>query len=83
MVKLNIEKLLKDKGKSKYWLCQKMNITSRNLNRIIRGDTTAISFKYIEEFCTLLECTPNELMNIIPDKEFIKEENAKKQAYIQ
>ncbi len=78
MVRLNIERLLKNKGKSKYWLCQKMNITSRNLNRIIRGDTTSISFKYIEEFCNLLECSPNDLMNIIPDKEFIKEKNEKK-----
>lgn len=82
MIRMNIEKLLKNKGKSKYWLCQKMNITSRNLNRIIRGDTTAISFKYIEELCTLLECTPNDLMTIISDKEFIKESNTKK-AYIQ
>lgn len=73
MIKMNLEVLLKRKGKTKYWLCQKMNITSRNLNRIIRGDTSAISFKYIEEFCTLLECTPNDLMSIIPDKEFIKE----------
>lgn len=81
MVRLNIDKLLKEKGKSKYWLCQRMNITSRNLNRIIRGDTTAISFKYIEEFCTLLDCTPNELMSIIADKDFIKEET-KKKAYI-
>lgn len=73
MIKMNIDKLLKQKGKSKYWLCQKMNITSRNLNRIIRGDTTAISFKYIEDFCNLLECTPNDLISIITDKEFIKE----------
>lgn len=73
MVRLNIEKILKQKGKSKYWLCQKMNMTSRNLNRIIRGDTTAISFKYIEEFCKYLDCTPGDLFDIIPDKIFIKE----------
>ena len=48
MVNVNIENLLKKK--SKYWLCQKMNITSRNLNRIIRGETCSISFKYIEDF---------------------------------
>ena len=54
MIKINIEELLKKNKKTKYWLCQKMNITSRNLNRIIRGDTSSISFKYIEEFCILL-----------------------------
>ena len=66
MVKINIEELLKRKGKTMYWLCQQMNLTSRNLNRIIRGETSSISFKYIEEFCEYLECTPGELISIIP-----------------
>lgn len=64
MIKINIEELLKKNKKTKYWLCQKMNITSRNLNRIIRGDTTSISFKYIEEFCNLLNATPGELITL-------------------
>ena len=64
MIKINIVELLKKNKKTKYWLCQNMNITSRNINRIIRGDTTSISFKYIEEFCTLLNCTPGELITI-------------------
>ena len=67
MIKINIEELLKKRGKTKYWLCQRINITSRNINRIIRGDTTSISFKYIEEFCKYLECTPGELITIIED----------------
>ncbi len=64
MIKLNINELLKANNKTKYWLCQKMNITSRNINRIIRGETTSISFKYIEEFCKYLNCSPNELISI-------------------
>lgn len=64
MVNVNIEKLLKKENRSKYWLCQKINITSRNLNRIIRGETTSISFKYIEEFCLYLNCNPGELFTI-------------------
>ena len=64
MILLNIEELLKKNNKSKYWLCQQMNVTSRNMNRIIRGETTSISFKYIEEFCKHLNCTPGELIRI-------------------
>ena len=56
MVKFNIENLLKKNGKSKYWLCKNMNITSRNLNRIIYGETTSISFKYLEDMCKFLDC---------------------------
>ena len=69
MIKVNIEELLKQNKKSKYWLCQKMNITSRNLNRIIRGETTSISFKYIEEICILLNCTPGDLLTLIIEEE--------------
>lgn len=64
MIKVNIVELLKKNGKTKYWLCQKMNMTSRNLNRIINGQTTSISFKYIEEFCYYLNCTPGDLMTL-------------------
>lgn len=69
MIKINLEELLRKRGKSKYWLCQKMNMTSRNINRIIRGETSSISFKYIEEFCKNLECTPGELISLTSNKE--------------
>ena len=71
MIKVNIEELLKQNKRSKYWLCQRMNITSRNLNRIIRGETTSISFKYIEEICILLNCTPVDLLTLINEEEKI------------
>ena len=69
MILINIEELLKKNNKSKYWLCCQMNITSRNINRIIRGQTTSISFKYIEEFCHYLNCTPSDLIKIVRDSD--------------
>lgn len=65
MIKINIEELLKKNHKTKYWLCKQMNITSRNINRIIRGETDSISFKYIEEFCKYLNCNPGDLISVI------------------
>lgn len=67
MVKFNIESLLKKNGKSKYWLCKNMNITSRNLNRIIYGETTSISFKYLEDMCKFLNCDLSDLISIDQD----------------
>ena len=69
MISFNIDELLKSRGKSKYWLCKNMNITSRNLNRIIQGDTTSISFKYLEDLCKYLDCTLDELINIEPKED--------------
>lgn len=67
MAKFNIENLLKKNGKSKYWLCKNMNITSRNLNRIIYGETTSISFKYLEDMCKFLDCELSDLISIEQD----------------
>lgn len=67
MVKFNIESFLKKNGKSKYWLCKNMNITSRNLNRIIYGETTSISFKYLEDMCKFLNCNLSDLISIEQD----------------
>lgn len=64
MIYFRIEELLKKKKKSKYWLCQNMNITSHNLNRVIHGETTSISFKYLEELCKFLDCSIDELIVI-------------------
>lgn len=71
MLNFNIEKLLKKKKKSKYWLYQNMNITNRNLNRIINGETTSISFKYLEELCKYLDCNLTELISIDNDNKNI------------
>lgn len=64
MLNFNIEQLLKKKNKSKYWLCQNMNITTKNLNRVIHGETTSISFKYLEDFCKYLDCSLDDLIHI-------------------
>ena len=64
MVKVNIEELLRKNNRSKYWLCNQMNITFYNLNQIIIGSPKSISFRYIEEFCKQLNCTPSELFTI-------------------
>lgn len=68
MVNFNIEKLLKKRGKSKYWLCKNMNITSRNLNRVLKGETTSISFKYLEDMCQFLDCEVGELISVKKEK---------------
>ena len=65
MITINIEKILKKNNKTKYWLCKEMGITSRNLNRIIKGETTSISFHTIELLCEYLDCTPGELITIV------------------
>ena len=69
MVKVNVEKLLKQNNRSKYWLCNQMQITMHNLNKVILGETKSISFKYIHDFCKYLNCTPAELFTVEIEKD--------------
>lgn len=39
-------------------------MTNRNLNRLINGETSSISFKYLEDLCKYLECDIYELISI-------------------
>ncbi len=64
MIKVNIVELLKKENKTKYWLCKKSGISRTNLDNIIKGNTSSISFDYIEKLCFFLKCTPNDLLDI-------------------
>ena len=48
MIILNVEKILKEQGKTKSWLCDEMDITLYNLNKAIKPGKKSISYKYLE-----------------------------------
>jgi len=64
MLYLNIENLLEQKGKSKYWLVQALGSNYTVINNMIENRTTGMNFDTIEKLCKLLECTPNDLFII-------------------
>ena len=61
MMCLNIAFLLKENGKSKYWLVKELNSNYTVVNRMINNETTGISFDTIHKLCTIFNCTPNDL----------------------
>ena len=69
MIILNVEKLLKERGKTKTWLCDKLDIRLYNLNKAIHNENKSISFKYLEGFSKVLGCSFDELLTIVDDDE--------------
>lgn len=61
MVRLNAAELLKDRGRSKYWLYKQLGMSYQNFNKMLNNETRSIRYENIEAMCQLLECTPNEL----------------------
>ena len=68
MLRLRALELLQKKGKSNYWLHMQLGISYQNLCRMLNNETRMIRYENIETLCRLLECTPNDLFEIIDDE---------------
>ena len=60
-MKLRILDILKEQGKTKYWLYIRLGLSYQNFNRIVKGETKSIKFETLNAICNILECTPNDL----------------------
>lgn len=60
-------KTMSDKKITTYSLINKYGINPRTINNLKhnRGITVAT----LEQLCNLLECTPNDVLKFVPDKE--------------
>ena len=58
---MRILDILKDKGKSKYWLYIQLGLSYQNFNNLVNNKTSGIKFENLKSLCDILECTPNDL----------------------
>ncbi len=61
MIKLRVSEILKEKGKTNYWLYKQMGMSYQNFMKMINNKTKSIQYANIEALCTILECEPNDL----------------------
>ena len=61
MVRLNVLKLLEERGRTKYWLHKQLGMSYQNFCKMANNQTSSIKYEYIEAMCLLLNCTPNDL----------------------
>ena len=64
MLRLNVLALLKQKGKTRYWLHKQLGMSYQNLNRMLNNETKSIRYETIETLCMLFDCTPNDLFEL-------------------
>lgn len=61
MVKLNVLNMLKERGKSKYWLYIQLGMSYQNFNKMVNNETRSIKYETIDTLCEIFNCTPNDL----------------------
>ncbi|MBR4051059.1 MAG: helix-turn-helix transcriptional regulator [Clostridia bacterium] len=61
MIKMNVQKLLDEKHRTRYWLVKEMQTTYKTVNKICDNTLTGLQLETIEKLCEILECQPNDL----------------------
>lgn len=59
---INIDNILKSKGKTRYWLSNQTGITYHAIKKLCDNDTNSIRFDMIEKLCEALECDPSDIL---------------------
>lgn len=67
MIKLDVLRLLEERGKTKYWLYKQLGMSYQNFSKMIHNETKSIRYDNIEAMCFLLDCTPNDLFLLTED----------------
>lgn len=65
MIKLRVLDILKQKGRTKYWLWNQMDMSYQNFNNMIENRTQSIQYKNIDLMCEILECEVGDLFESI------------------
>lgn len=61
MIKLNINNLLKESGKSQYWLSKQTGIDQHNVKNFCLGNPKSINLTTIDKICNAFNCKPGDL----------------------
>lgn len=67
MLKLNVLKLLQERGKTKYWLYNQLNLSYQNFNNMVNNKTKSIKYEMMETLCDILNCSIEDLF-VVSDK---------------
>lgn len=64
MIKLQIETMLRERGKTLYWLASPAgaDVEYATLWRVAKGKSKGISFELLDHICDALECEPGDLL---------------------
>lgn len=66
MIKVNLTKLLEERGVSMYRLAKDTEIAYTTLWKLNTGRAQRIGFDVLEKICVRLECMPGDLLTILP-----------------
>ena len=58
---MNIQNLLNEREKTRYWLVKEMQTTYKTVNKLCDNTLTGLQLETMEKLCDILECSPGDL----------------------
>ena len=62
-IKINLEKILEDRGMKSNELAEKIGITTANLSILKTGKAKEVRFSTLEAICEALNCQPGDILH--------------------
>jgi len=69
MIKLNLDRVMQERGISLTELAGRIGITLANLSILKTNKARAIRFTTLDALCRVLECQPGEILEFVPGPE--------------
>ncbi|HEY6333956.1 MAG TPA: helix-turn-helix transcriptional regulator [Blastocatellia bacterium] len=71
-IRLDIDAVLKKRGRTAYWLANELGIGHGNLYRYRKGQINAVNLNLLARMCAALQCTPGDLLALEDDTKITK-----------
>ena len=62
MIKIRVDQLLAEHGRTFYWLAKETGISHTTLWRLKKGKALGINFETLEKLCQALKCQPGDVL---------------------
>jgi putative transcriptional regulator len=66
MIKIRVDQLLAEHGRTFYWLAKETGISHTTLWRLKKGKALGINFETLEKMCQALKCQPGDVLALTP-----------------
>jgi putative transcriptional regulator len=71
-IKIRVDELLEERGRSFYWLAKETGISHTTLWRLKKGKAVGINFVTLEKICQVLQCQPGDVLRLTSRKKTSK-----------
>lgn len=68
MIKLRLSEMLKERGRTPYWLAKQTGIRYASIWHMNRGELARVHVETLDRICDVLECQPGDILVRVPER---------------